>query len=510
MEVKSSLCRRVAGKMARALNGTASRTSLLFLLALFIGAIISARWIDVSTLSAKGAKELAARSKPSVYKSPQKPRPPLPERPLNCTPINTNCSSLPWPPFPSIQNLDPPTSTCPDYFRWIHEDLKPWKGTGITQEMVERARRTATFRLLVIDGKVYVERYAKAYQCRDDFTIWGMLQLFRRYSGRVPDLDLMFDCVDWPVVKRWDYRGRVVPPPLFRYCGDKDSLDIVFPDWSFWGWPEINIEPWEALLKDLDDGNKKIKWMNRDPTAYWKGNPYVADTRKDLLKCNVTETQDWNARVYVQDWIKESQQGYKESNLANQCTHRYKIYIEGSAWSVSEKYILACDSPTLLVTPHYYDFFTRALMPTHHYWPIKGDDKCRSIKYAVDWGNSHKQKAQAIGKTASSFILEDVKMAYVYDYMFHLLSEYSKLLRYKPKVPEKAVQYCSESMACPAKGNYEKFMKESFVKVPSDSEPCILPPPFEPPALQLLLRRKANAIKQVETWEQNSRKKTKL
>ena len=72
--------------------------------------------------------------------------------------------------------------------------------------------------------------------------------------------------------------------------------------------------------------------------------------------------------------------------------HRYKIYIEGSAWSVSEKYILACDSVSLLVKPHYYDFFTRGLMPVHHYWPVSNDDKCKSIKFTVDWGNSHKQK----------------------------------------------------------------------------------------------------------------------
>ena len=71
---------------------------------------------------------------------------------------------------------------------------------------------------------------------------------------------------------------------------------------------------------------------------------------------------------------------------------RFKIYIEGSAWSVSEKYILACDSMTLMVIPHYYDFFTRGMMPLHHYWPIKMDDKCKSIKFAVEWGNNHEEK----------------------------------------------------------------------------------------------------------------------
>ena len=61
---------------------------------------------------------------------------------------------------------------------------------------------------------------------------------------------------------------------------------------------------------------------------------------------------------------------------------------------MSEKYILACDSVTLVVKPHYYDFFMRSLQPMHHYWPIKDNDKCRSIKFAVDWGNSHKQQAK--------------------------------------------------------------------------------------------------------------------
>lgn len=53
-------------------------------------------------------------------------------------------------------------------------------------------------------------------------------------------------------------------------------------------------------MKDLDQSNKRTKWVDRDPYAYWKGNPFVAEHRKDLLKCNVSDTQDWNARLYVQ------------------------------------------------------------------------------------------------------------------------------------------------------------------------------------------------------------------
>lgn len=72
--------------------------------------------------------------------------------------------------------------------------------------------------------------------------------------------------------------------------------------------------------------------------------------------------------------------------------HRYKIYVEGRGWSVSQKYILACDSVSLLVRPEYYDFITRSLIPMYHYWPIREDEMCRAIKFAVDWGNIYKQE----------------------------------------------------------------------------------------------------------------------
>ncbi|KAK4283093.1 hypothetical protein QN277_000087 [Acacia crassicarpa] len=426
------------------------------------------------------------------------------EIPLNCTEY-TRTGKCPGN-YPTSADDDQEReggATCPEYFRWIHEDLRPWAHTGITKEMVERAKKTANFKLVIIGGKVYVETYQKAFQTRDAFTVWGILQLLRRYPGKVPDLELMFDCVDWPVVKAVDHSGpnATDPPPLFRYCADDATLDIVFPDWSFWGWPEVNIKPWERLLGELKEGNKKTTWTKREPHAYWKGNPAVAETRQDLLKCNLSQSHDWNARLYAQDWISESRQGFKKSDLASQCNHRFKIYIEGSAWSVSEKYILSCDSVTLVVTPRYYDFFTRGLRPVHHYWPIKEDDKCRSIKFAVDWGNSHKKKAQEIGKAASDFIQEELKMEYVYDYMFHLLSSYAKLLRYKPFVSNKAVELCAESMVCKAQGLEKKFMMDSMVKAPSNTNPCTLPPPYDPPSLHSHLRRKQSSILQVELWE---------
>ncbi|CAI9092218.1 OLC1v1027408C1 [Oldenlandia corymbosa var. corymbosa] len=497
--------------LAKSIPGRSSVAVLLLLILLCSGAFFSTRLLDSSPshqsiFSPLKSHNFTSPSDNAVVQKQKK----VVEIPLNCSIGVTkgNCPANYYPSKYSPENPDPPSEeerpTCPDYFRWIHDDLWPWRETGITESMVQAARRTANFRLVILNGRAYVETYQKSFQSRDTFTLWGILQLLRRYPGQIPDLDLMFDCVDWPVVKKRDFIDRPdhsTPPPLFRYCGNDDTFDIVFPDWSFWGWPEINIKPWEQLSEDLREGNRRSTWVDREPYAFWKGNPIVAKTREDLLKCNVSDTQDWGARVYAQDWNKEQQQGYKQSDLASQCIHRYKIYIEGSAWSVSEKYILACNSLTLLVKTHYYDFFTRSLMPLQHYWPVKDEDKCRSIKHAVEWGNKNQEKAQEIGQTASRFILDELKMDNVYDYMFHVLSEYAKLLKYKPTIPPNAVELCSEAMACPAGGLEKKFMEDSIARGPNTNIPCSLPPPYGPASFHIITEKTESLIEEVDRLE---------
>ncbi|RWW17588.1 hypothetical protein BHE74_00051951 [Ensete ventricosum] len=165
-------------------------------------------------------------------------------------------------------------------------------------------------------------------------------------------------------------------------------------------------------MKEMKEANEEIKWTDREPYAFWKGNPLMGRNRHELLKCNMTNEQDWNARIYTQ--------------------------------------------------------------------------------------------AQTIGKASSDFFQEEVKMDFVYDYMLHVLTEYAKLLRYKPTIPEKATEFCLESMACPAPTDIKKLLLDSMEKSTSDAEPCKLPPPFTPEELQQLHEKKAIAVKQVEMWVQKT------
>ncbi|KAG6506887.1 O-glucosyltransferase rumi-like [Zingiber officinale] len=460
-----------------------------------------AQSIPTATAAAAVTEPSEVESSPSTQPSKAQAVPIKLNCPNEAAPVCQRSSSL-----ASTLSLKTPqlSPTCPEYFRWIHEDLRPWKYDGITKELIESAKSLATFRLVVLDGRVYVEEYFGHSMARNVFTLWGIIQLINRYPGRVPDLDLMFNCMDQPSVKSAQYSPSTLPP-VFHYCKDDQTSDILFPDWSFWGWPDTNIQPWAPLMEEMKQANEEMKWVDREPYAFWKGNPTMGANRQELLQCNVTREQDWNGRIYTQDWSREEEQGYQSSNLAKQCNYRYRIYVDGLAWSVSQKYVMACDSPTLFIDTPWYEFFQRGLMPGHHYWPIPANDKCKAIKFAVDWGNKHHKEAQAMGKASFKFFEEEVKMDYVYDYMLHVLTDYAELLRYKPTVPEKATEICLESMACPAQDNVKKFMLESMEKSTGVSEPCKLPPPFAPEELRQLNDKKADAVRQAISWHQNAR-----
>lgn len=98
-------------------------------------------------------------------------------------------------------------------------------------------------------------------------------------------------------------------------------------------------------------------------------------------------------------------------------------------------------------------------------------------------------------------------MSNVYDYMFHALNEYSKLLKYKPSVPEKASEYCSETLFCSSNRVEEEYMQESIVNIASSTPPCKLADPeYEDKSVKEFLQRKAKTLADVKNLEESVKK----
>ncbi|KAG2313835.1 hypothetical protein Bca4012_064474 [Brassica carinata] len=99
-----------------------------------------------------------------------------------------------------------------------------------------------------------------------------------------------------------------------------------------------------------------------------------------------------------------------------------------------------------------------------HYWPITPNN-CFNLKFAVEWGNNNTDKAQVIGRQEGEYMMKNLEMKYVYDYMLYVLQGCGKLMKLDATVPENATEVCSETMACPITdgGLIRQCMDDSLV-----------------------------------------------
>ncbi|ERN14951.1 protein O-glucosyltransferase 1 [Amborella trichopoda] len=389
---------------------------------------------------------------------------------------------------------------CPNQFQWIHEDLRPWRSQGISREVLESGKPRAAFRAIIKNGRLYIDLYYSCVQTRAMFSVWGLVQLVKRYGTLIPDVEFMFDCMDRPVIERSRYKWKL-PPPLFRYCSNRGSFDIPFPDWSFWGWAETNIAPWDEEFRSIKRGSEQVKWKDRVPMAYWRGNTRVGSpARVELLKCSNSKT----AQIQEQNWEEEAQKKYASSKLSDQCKHRYKVYAEGWAWSVSYKYILSCGSTVMTITSQYFDFFTRWLLPKRHIWPINPSTICPSLDFGVNWGNANPNQSESIGRKSRE-MMEMMSMSTVYDYMFHLLSEYSKLQRFTPTPTPTSYFVCEDSIQCLASPREKSFLKRSLHSYMEDHNPmpCSLSPPNDT-LIRKWIEMQDDGLREVREMEEHS------
>lgn len=72
--------------------------------------------------------------------------------------------------------------------------------------------------------------------------------------------------------------------------------------------------------------------------------------------------------------------------------------------------------------------------------------------------------------------MESLNTDRIYDYMYHLIVEYAKLLDFKPVRPPSALEECVDSLYCFADQNQTHFLARSAT-LPSEAPPCKLPGP---------------------------------
>ena len=220
------------------------------------------------------------------------------------------------------------------------------------------------------------------------------------------------------------------PKAVFR--GSVHRLSVYTDEWRTRGPRRTQVTPnnWRNLGRTALMAAKEIR-------------PDLFNVR--LLSKSVDAEEGLPVRLKIGNatWTGMDHPEYLKAE--EQMRFRYGINVEGhGGWAdrgykmlLQPQLALVQDMPAL---PWYFQF----LRPYEHYVPI--DANLRNLTDVVEWARAHDEQAQRIVEAANAAARELVHPRAIFRYVEELLLGYSRLLKYRPALHERAVPFvCVET-----------------------------------------------------------------
>lgn len=326
----------------------------------------------------------------------------------------------------------------------IDRDLESWYKSGISRKLIDEAKDFGVHYQL-IDGKWYRDSHC-LFPSRCEGIEYFLNRLLDHPSvnpeTQLNNTELVINVRDWAQV--FESRHTSTPPPVFSFSKGSHYLDILYPAWAFWaGGPAISTFPtgigkWDQLTKKII-GSQGV-WQDKKSFVFFRGSrtseerdALILLSRKhpDVLDAQYTKNQAWRS--------KKDTLGHDPAPIVSfeeHCKYKYLINLRGVAASFRLKHLFLCNSVVLNVESDMVEFFYHALRPWVHYVPIRPDLGDLLDKVAFLRQNDH--IAKQIANRGFNFIKDNLTNDQVTAYWRHLLTSYSRLLKYKVK-PEKGL-----------------------------------------------------------------------
>ena len=340
------------------------------------------------------------------------------------------------------------SSNCSCYRKRIDIDLAPWRqgsGDGISEDLFSEALKFEHLsHYEVIDHKLYYNQSLnrREFPSRN----LGVEHFLLKIIEKLPDTEFLINTRDWPQI-----HATYKKLPVFSFSKiDSQHQDIMYPAWTFWeGGPAVwpiypkGLGRWDQQMKTLPDEAKKWPWKKKINIAFFRGSrtskerdPLVLLSRSDpdLVDAKYTKNQSWRSK---EDTLGDDPA--EEIKLEDHCKYKILFNFRGAAASFRFKHLFLCDSLVFHVGNELLEFFYDVLKPWVHYVPVVEKD-LSDVKNLIEFVLENDKVARQIAKRGRDFIMEHLKMNDIYCYWEELIKEYTKLLKYKPKLEKNFVR----------------------------------------------------------------------
>eukprot|EP00397_Hematodinium_sp_SG-2012_P039523 GEMP01043165.1.p1 GENE.GEMP01043165.1~~GEMP01043165.1.p1 ORF type:complete len:244 (+),score=23.50 GEMP01043165.1:339-1070(+) len=221
--------------------------------------------------------------------------------------------------------------------------------------------------LQIRGGRIYVRHFFPGYQSRHRATLHALYRVSQRFF--LPDSDVIVEVSD----------GYVQPGyPIFRIARPvSDTTGILYPDFTFYSWPEsICRERSHAYGDLLSTFDHVPAFDKRNATLFWRGglvgNP-VRSVAVKLLKD--VPGADVNFMTWGLVSITGANQAMGCVGLDDHCQYKYLAFLNGNTYSSRLKYELLCGSVVFASPPDWVEWWSEQLKPSDY------------VQINKDWSN---------------------------------------------------------------------------------------------------------------------------
>ncbi|KXZ52956.1 hypothetical protein GPECTOR_8g33 [Gonium pectorale] len=352
----------------------------------------------------------------------------------------------------------------------ILNETKVWGEKGITEDLVRSLHDwcptselkvhacTKSQRILIKNGTVYVtslmplngfgaieligflvELYeaSQVYQLPDvEFTYWHDDNAPAESERKGDKWNWPFPPHGLPPILAWS-KARIHGALLVPYSGafrcPKDSFDAIVDELQ-----KMSETPWhERLPVAFGRWNIFCAWYYRGAhkMANGQSSPCPREYYNDLY---YNHSDVLLTAALTRELVGGNGETAKPVSLHEQ--HKYKYLVSTDGWAISSKFdkYLLLGSTIFKSEGLTYGFYYPAIKPWVHYVPVMAKHK-DDLLDAIQWAKTNDAEAQKIAKNAQRFAMRNLNRQARLCYIFRLITELSKQMRYEVSCSRRSV-----------------------------------------------------------------------
>jgi len=323
---------------------------------------------------------------------------------------------------------------CPGPSSQMTADLARFSAGVDMREALGEARRVLSHggsqcwcHYVVQGGEVFRQCYGQHTGFR---MFWDSLLSWLARRAVLPDIEILVNLGDWPLIKQGDKAL-----PMVSWCGSRDTADITLPTYEL---TEASIECMGRQSLDVlaSLAKNNVPWKDKTEKIFWRGRDSNR-ARLELVKMSKEYPEYINASLTAFFFFREEEAKLGKSPhvpFYDFFDYKYQLCIDGTVAAYRLPYLLAGGGAVFKTESKYFEHFYQDLLPWVHYIPVKED--LSDLIERVQWARENDDQVAEISRNARDFVMQNLLPDHVLCYYATFISNWARLLTSKVQVGE--------------------------------------------------------------------------